>query len=100
IAVRPAADVLVHRSVTLGRSVQGRPIVAEQLGDPDSSLVVLVVGCIHGDEPAGSAITHALARATVPAEVNLWVVSDLNPDGVLEATRAHAHGVDLDRSLP
>jgi murein tripeptide amidase MpaA len=97
---RPVSDVVVNREVVLGQSVRGRPIVAKQSGDPDSPFVVLVVGCIHGNEPAGIAITNALARSTLPAEVNLWTVPDLNPDGVAERTRGNAHGVDLNRNFP
>jgi len=53
-------DPVVNRQVVLGYSVQRRPIVARELGDPDGVRRVLVVGCIHGNEPAGTAITRAL----------------------------------------
>ena len=88
-----------HR-VVLGVSVEGRPIVAFEGGDPKSALKELVVGCIHGDEPAGTAIAVALTKRPVPAGVDLWVVPDLNPDGVAAATRGNAHGVDLNRNFP
>jgi protein MpaA len=54
---------------------------------------VLVVGCIHGNETAGIAVTQALAHARSGAD--LWLVSDLNPDGVAAATRQNRRGVDL-----
>ena len=93
-------DPVVNRQVVLGYSVQRRPIVARELGDPDGVRRVLVVGCIHGNEPAGAAITRALLGMTVPPDVDLWVVPSLNPDGVLPGTRGNAHGVDLNRNLP
>ena len=32
--------------------------------------------------------------------MRLWVVDDLNPDGVRANTRGNAHGVDLNRNFP
>jgi len=84
----------------LGYSVQHRPIVAVELGDPDSPRRVLMVGCIHGSEIAGIAIGAALARGSPPARADLWIVADLNPDGVAAGTRQNAHGVDLNRNFP
>jgi protein MpaA len=91
---------LVRREVMLGRSERGRPIVAWEVGDPASPRKVLVVGCIHGNEPAGIAIAAALARVPAPAKTDLWIVPDLNPDGVAAGTRQNADGVDLNRNFP
>jgi protein MpaA len=93
-------DPVVHQRVVLGRSVDGRPIVAEHLGDPDGTRRILVVGCIHGNERAGMAIADALTKRPTPAEVDLWVIRDLNPDGAAARTRGNAHGVDLNRNFP
>ena len=95
-----AAPPLVRREVVLGRSALGRPIVAWEVGNPGSRRVVLVVGCIHGDEPAGIAVASALAHQAVPSRLLLWVVPDLNPDGVAAGTRQNARGVDLNRNFP
>jgi protein MpaA len=92
IVASPPAHVVV-----LGRSVQGREIDAIELGDPSSPRKVLIVGCIHGNEPAGIAVARALVA--VPG-VDLWVVPDLNPDGVAAGTRGNAGGVDLNRNFP
>jgi protein MpaA len=89
------AVVSVH---PLGRSWQGRPITAYEVGNPKGT-PVLVVGCIHGNEQAGIAIARALER-TSPPDLDLWIVPVLNPDGVAHDTRANAHGVDLNRNFP
>jgi protein MpaA len=94
------ADPSVRRTVLLGVSVDGRPIAAVETGDPDTPDRTLVVGCIHGDERAGIAIAQQLAATRPPAESDLWIVADLNPDGVAAATRGNAHGVDLNRNFP
>lgn len=94
-----AAPVIRHE-VVLGRSEHGRPIVAWETGDPRAKRRVLVVGCIHGNEPAGIAIANAVARAKAPAGTDVWVVPDLNPDGVAAGTRQNARGVDLNRNFP
>src|SRR5438067_13943285 len=96
----PIADALVRRRVVVGYSVAHKPIVAVEIGDADSPRRALIVGCIHGDEPAGLAIARALAASLVPPEVDLWVVPDLNPDGVSAGTRGNSDGVDLNRNFP
>jgi murein peptide amidase A len=76
----------------VGRSEDGRPIVAIHTGEP-AGTSVLVVGCIHGTECAGIAIAHALER--VQALVDLWIVPNLNPDGYARGVRQNGRGVDL-----
>jgi protein MpaA len=92
--------VLAHlaAAVILGHSVQGRPIRAVEVGDPGGTPVV-VVGCIHGDEPGGMAVARALERLS-PRGLDLWIVPTLNPDGLAAGTRGNAHGVDLNRNFP
>jgi protein MpaA len=85
--------------VTLGRSAGGRPISAVELGDSRAAVSLLLVGCIHGNEPAGIAVAHTLARGAA-AGPHMWVVDDLNPDGVAAHTRQNGRGVDLNRNFP
>jgi protein MpaA len=89
-----------HVRVLLGRSVDGREIEALELGTAGAPTRVLVVGCIHGNEPAGIEIVSRLEKLDVPEGVDLWVVPNLNPDGVAAGTRGNAHGVDLNRNFP
>ena len=60
----------------------------------------MIVGCIHGNEQAGIAIADAVASSDVTAQADLWVIPDLNPDGVAANSRGNAHGVDLNRNFP
>jgi murein peptide amidase A len=83
-----------------GHSVRGRPLVAWSFGSPLARRTVLVVGCIHGNECAGLAITTALRNEPVPSGVQLWVVPEMNPDGTAADTRQNADGVDLNRNFP
>jgi protein MpaA len=99
-AATAQADALVHRAIVIGRSVRGRPIIATELGDPDEPARALVVGVIHGDETAGGAIARRLERAPPPTASALWIVDELNPDGVAAHTRQNAHHVDLNRNFP
>ena len=93
-------DPLGWRTVTLGRSVDGRPITAVETGDLDARRRALVVGCIHGNETAGIAIADRLAASPPPPGLDLWILSDLNPDGVAAGTRGNADRVDLNRNFP
>lgn len=83
----------------LGRSVEGRPIGVWRIGNPHSRRRVLVVGCIHGDECAGMAVTSRLVNLGQPTNLDLWVIQDLNPDGLHQGTRQNANGVDLNRNF-
>ena len=99
-AAGAGVDPVGHRQTVLGRSVDGRPIVAIETGDFDAPRRILVVGCIHGSEPAGIAIADRLSHISPPREIDLWIVPALNPDGVAAGTRGNAHGVDLNRNFP
>ena len=90
------------RDVVLGRSADGRGIHLTRIGDPRAPVRLLVVGAIHGNETAGRAVVERL-RARPPRMhpgVALWLVDDLNPDGVAAGTRQNARGVDLNRNFP
>ena len=99
-AERHAGALVEARRVIVGRSVEGRPIRAVELGDPASPRRVLVVGCVHGSESAGEAVIRRLRATTLPAGVLIWVVDQFNPDGCRAGARQNAHGVDLNRNSP
>jgi protein MpaA len=81
--------------VHLGRSGDGRPIVAYRVGNPNGTRV-LVFGVIHGDETAGLAVTNALRRVRTNAD--LWIVPTVNPDGTARGIRQDGRGVDLNKN--
>jgi protein MpaA len=87
------------QSLVIGHSVQGRPIVAYERGDR-SAPATLVVGVIHGSEPAGLGVIAQLRRLPLPRHVHLWLVPTANPDGLAVGRRQNAHGVDLNRNWP
>jgi murein peptide amidase A len=89
----------VQRSV-IGRSVEGRAIRAWEVGEAGAARHVLVVGCIHGNERAGEAITRRLRGTQPPAGAQLLLVDRFNPDGCAAGTRQNARGVDLNRNSP
>jgi protein MpaA len=90
---------LLAATLPVGHSVDGRAIRPIVLGHGPRPL--LVVGCIHGNEPAGMALTAALVRAGAPPGTEIVVVPTVNPDGCLVLhTRQNAHGVDLNRNFP
>jgi len=85
--------------VVVGHSVKGRAIVAYERGDR-SAPATLVVGVIHGSEPAGLAVIARLRQMPLPPHVHLWLVPTVNPDGLAAGTRQNTHGVDLNRNWP
>jgi protein MpaA len=97
---RHASQTTVRRTWTLGRSAQGERLRVVELGNPAAKRSVLVVGCIHGTECAGTAVANRLIRGAAPREALLWIVPDLDPDGHAGGTRLNGRGVDLNRNFP
>ncbi len=90
-----------HDVKVVGRSVQGRPIYAFQIGDPTASKSVLFLGSMHGEEPLGTRTIDAMMRdKRLVAGVDLWVIPTMNPDGLAVGRRTNAHGVDLNSNFP
>ncbi len=86
--------------LTFGHSVDGRRLVAVRLGNPDARRTALVVGQIHGDEPAGRGVVQALRRLDRPfSGVAIWTVLSVNPDGNRLDSRKNARGVNLNRNF-
>jgi protein MpaA len=84
----------------VGHSVRGREIRLVERDGRRPGRTVLVVGCIHGNECAGTAVTRRLVHGPPPAAGRLLVIEDLNPDGRRAGTRVNARGVDLNRNFP
>jgi murein peptide amidase A len=84
----------------IGHSVKDRPITAYRIGPADAPSRYLVIGCMHGEEPAGTQLLREhLLRASAPRGVQLWLVPTVNPDGLAAGRRTNAHGVDLNRNF-
>ena len=112
VAIVAALNILQHTSakivaggcqetLLMGTSVEGRLIEACQVNGSNQQAVntLLVVGSIHGDEPDGKRIIDELASSGAPANTNIWLIRDGNPDGAALATRRNANRVDLNRNF-
>jgi N-acetylmuramoyl-L-alanine amidase len=96
-ATLPAAPA---HQIVIGHSVEGRPIHAQRIGPESAPVKLMVVGSVHGDEPAGKAVIARLRQSRLPRGTALWLVDDANPDGAAASQRWNAHGVDLNRNFP
>lgn len=99
--------------IEIGASVLGRPIVGLWLGQPPGSgaPVVRLLGGHHGNEPVAVEVALAAAERLVDGDggadpdvtalldrATVWLVPDVNPDGIAADTRENARGVDLNRN--
>jgi len=78
----------------IGRSVEGRPIVAEYWGPDRPRNTIVVVAQIHGNECSPTLFVDAVRR-TPPVGYGMWLVPTLNPDGYAAYERRNANSVDL-----
>ncbi|MFZ3229539.1 MAG: M14 family zinc carboxypeptidase [Pseudobdellovibrio sp.] len=63
----------------------------------------LILGGVHGDEPEGVVAARGLLevfRQSYDLGINLTLVPEFNPEGVLNKTRGNSNLVDLNRNLP
>lgn len=97
-----AAKFITPQYLSLGKTVKGRDIMATVYGNGPKR--VLIFGGIHGDEPHTTVLARALAvninKETLPPDLTLVIVPDVNPDGLMAATRVNANGVDINRNFP
>ncbi len=105
VSVSPALSVAtmsgVRQSKVIGYSVQGRAIVAYEIGNPKAPTKDLVLGSMHGYyERAGEQVVASLKAMAIPTNLDLWVIPTINPDGDAMGQRANAHNVDLNRDWP
>jgi hypothetical protein len=97
------------RLVTLGESVEGRPILGLVIGEGAGPRTRLL-GAHHGDEAISADLCLAVAAALLVRATNdeavaarltvgeVWIVPQVNPDGIAAGTRHNANGVDLNRN--
>lgn len=102
IALPAATKLITPKYLTLGKTVRGRDITAIVYGS--GAKRVLIFGGIHGDEQHTTVLARALAvninTETLPPNLTLVVVPDVNPDGLMLRTRVNANGVDINRNFP
>ncbi|MFH1419799.1 MAG: M14 family zinc carboxypeptidase [Planctomycetota bacterium] len=89
--------------ITVGESVEGRPIECIVFGSGED--VVLIMATIHGSEPAGTPLVRRLAdyltKRTALLEGRCVVLMPVaNPDGMATGNRKNVHGVDINRNFP
>ncbi len=84
--------------VDLGRTVEDRPILGLRIGSGPWG--VRILGAHHGDELSSSELALAVAERLLedPVQAEVWVVPQVNPDGVADGSRYNARWVDLNRN--
>ncbi|MFZ4403726.1 MAG: M14 family zinc carboxypeptidase [Pseudobdellovibrionaceae bacterium] len=99
--MKSSASAQILTSV-LGTTTWGLPLIAHHFnnGGPE----VLILGGVHGDESEGVVAARGLLghfiRHGFDYKLNLTLIPEFNPEGVLSQTRMNSRGVDLNRNLP
>lgn len=91
----------------LGRSVQGRPLVYFEAGNPKSGNTTLILSTVHGDEVTPLYLGMKLAawmrqNKALLAESHVVIAPIVNPDSFFTKPRkrVNARGVDVNRNFP
>jgi protein MpaA len=95
----PGRPAVIGQRV-IGHSVEDRPIRAWRLGDPDARRTVVALATMHGNEPAPRHTLGRLRDGAPISGVDLWVVPNVNPDGLARGSRYNANGIDINRNFP
>ncbi|HYE21277.1 MAG TPA: M14 family zinc carboxypeptidase [Tepidisphaeraceae bacterium] len=93
------------RALSLGHSVDGRPLTLHLLGDPADPAPLLIVGGVHGNEPTATAVAQRLlelltAQPALLGRRRVAILPCANPDGLARKLRTNTNLVDLNRNLP
>ena len=101
VATTPAVANQPPATFTFGSSADGRVLTSTHRQGSDSpTRNVLVIGSMHGEEPAGIRVVNALATTVLPPDLELWTLRTMNPDGRATGTRRNGDDVDLNRNWP
>lgn len=112
-SVKPTQEVVFNNNsigkissimeIKIGFSTEHRDIYAYRFGSGRNKL--LVVGGIHGGYEGNTiALSNRLVSyfednpGSIPDDVSLYIIPNLNPDGYEYDTRTNANGVDLNRN--
>lgn len=98
----PPGQTPPAQHVLMGRSVKGRAIMVQVLGQ--GSDTTFIMGTIHGDESAGMTLIEQLSEhlrqnPTLLAGRRVVLLPVANPDGMAAGTRENIHGIDLNRNF-
>lgn len=101
------AEKVTLKQMSIGHSVEGRPLRALTFGNPDSDRLLVVIGRQHPPETTGATalmeFVDTLAGDQTQArsfrdQILTLVIPLMNPDGVASGNwRGNAHGQDLNR---
>jgi protein MpaA len=83
----------------VGRSAAGHEVRLIETGNLAMTGKLLVFGCIHGTECAGSAL-RPLSNGCPDPHSKIFLVPNLDPDGAATGSRLNGRGVDLNRNFP
>lgn len=88
------------KRVIMGRSKQGREILAYECIQEPTLPTFMIVGNIHGNETMGYYIMQEFINENsfVPG-TNLIIIPSINPDGFMNNTRTTSTNIDLNRDF-
>lgn len=87
----------------LGTTRLGLPIHGFRWNEGLPLTKVLILGGVHGDEPEGIVAAKGLIesfREAFDLQLDLTIIPEFNPEGMLLKTRGNSNKVDLNRNLP
>lgn len=97
------AEEISVKSIGIGQSQQGRPVVVERFGHGPDALVLMA--SIHGNETIGTAlfnqlIDHLYTHPELLHGRTVYIMRLSNPDGMVEEIRGNSDNIDINRNFP
>jgi len=100
--VLPPQEAPPAKHRLIGRSVKGRPLMIQTLGEGEDT--VLIMATIHGSEPAGTnLVNHLIDHLRYNRDLlegrRIVLYPVANPDGLAAGTRENIRRIDLNRNF-
>ncbi|MBN2545559.1 MAG: DUF2817 domain-containing protein [Spirochaetes bacterium] len=95
--------IISEEKITIGKSINNQQITLFKYGYGKE--IIIIIAGIHGNESNTSKTVMLLKNildkneTNIPYDKQIWLIPELNPDGILKNKRLNSNNVDLNRNF-